>query len=117
MTIEATLYTALSPLFGGRVFPDFAPAGTAKPYCTYQQVGGRPVEFLEGAVASKDGGRFQINVWSASRLEAMNKMRAVRQTLVAPPILASSQGGAVAEYDETDQLRGARQDFLIWYDL
>jgi len=117
MTIEATLYTALSPLFGGRVFPDIAPSGTAKPYCTYQQVGGTPVEFIEGAVASKDNARFQINIWSNSRAEAMQKMREVRELLVAPPILATTQGAAVAEYDETSQLRGARQDFSIWFDL
>lgn len=117
MTIEVKLYAALSPLFGGRVFPDFAPAGTAKPYCTYQQVGGAPVEFIEGAVASKDCARMQINVWSNSRLEAMNKIREVRQTLVAPPTLATTQGAAIAEYDETNQLRGARQDFSIWFDL
>lgn len=117
MTIEAKLYAVLSPLFGGRVFPDFAPAGTAKPYCTYQQVGGTPVEFMEGAVASKDNARMQVNVWSNSRLEAMNKMREVRAKLVAPPILATTQGAAVAEFDETNQLRGARQDFSIWFDL
>ncbi len=41
MTVEADIFNALSPLVGGRVFPDDAPFDTVKPYITEQQIGVR----------------------------------------------------------------------------
>ena len=40
MTIETAIYDALKGLVGNRVFPDFAPLGTVRPFITYEQAGG-----------------------------------------------------------------------------
>jgi hypothetical protein len=45
VTFEADLYTLLKTVTP-RVFPDFAPTATARPYVTYQQVGGRVINPL-----------------------------------------------------------------------
>lgn len=112
--IEAKLYTALSPLFSGRVYPDFAPTGTAKPYCTFQQVGGSPVTYMEGAASDKKNARIQINVWGNSRLESMNLIRSIEDLVTGAPLYGVAQTGAIATYDETSALRGAMQDFSFW---
>ncbi|RXZ42709.1 DUF3168 domain-containing protein [Crenobacter cavernae] len=114
--IEPTLVATFGPLVGGRVFADFAPAGTPLPFATYQQVGGRPVSFLEGAPASKKHARFQINVWSTSRQEAMTIIRLIEDLAVQVPLLGEIEGGAVALYDEAADRRGAMQDFSFWFD-
>ena len=44
-----TLLLAICP----RVFPDVAPLSTARPYITYQQIGGQSLRFVEGTAADK----------------------------------------------------------------
>ena len=57
MSLEATLYTLLGPLVGGRCYPDVSPDGAAFPLIIYQQVGGQAVDYVEGKVADKDNAR------------------------------------------------------------
>lgn len=113
--IESTMFAALSPLFSGRVFPDVAPTGTAKPYAVYQQVGGQVVDFLEGGAAIKRNARVQINVWAGTRVEANTLMRQVEDALQSSPYFAQTLGALVSRYDEDAECRGAQQDFSLWW--
>ena len=112
---EEKLITAVSPLCAGRLFPDFAPLGTPRPYAIWQQVGGTDVVFVDGDTADQLGVRFQIEVWADTRQHASMLMRQIAATLSAPPVLAESQGGAAASTDDAN-LRGSMQDFIIWGD-
>lgn len=117
MTVESDLFDRLKALVANRVYPDVAPAGAGTPYITYQQVGGDVVSFMESALPSKRNGRFQINVWAATRLTAAALMRDVEASLVTSTVLrADPQGGAVATFEPDTQLYGARQFFSIWFD-
>lgn len=119
MAIEGDLRTALLPIAPNRVFPDFAPQSALttplQPFITYQQVGGRPLNYVAG-VPDMRNGRFQINIWATSRLIAMGLIRQVEDALRASPTLrATTLTGATAVYDEPTQLYGAHQDFSIWF--
>jgi hypothetical protein len=115
MSVEADLFAVLGPLVSNRAFPDVAPDGVAKPYITYQQVGGDVVNFLNG-VPDKRNGRFQINVWAATRSAASTLIRQVEDAVrLSTTLRATSEGGAVAEYEDELKLYGARQDFSIWF--
>lgn len=119
MAIEGDLRTALLPAAPNRVFPDFAPGSAlgqpVQPFVTYQQVGGRPLNYVAG-IPEKRNGRFQINVWATSRLTANNMIRQIEDLLRAHPVLrAVTLTGATAVYDEPTQLYGAHQDFSIWF--
>lgn len=115
MTVEADLLTVLDPLVGGRVYADVGPEDVVKPYLTFQQVGGTPVNFMSG-IPDKRNGRFQINVWATSRLEAMSLIRQVEDAVRLSTVLnAVTDGGAVAVYEPETELSGARQDFSIWF--
>jgi hypothetical protein len=115
MTVEADLFTALTALTSGRVYPDVGPELGAKPYLTYQQVGGAPANFLAG-IPNKRNARFQINSWATTRTEAMALIRQVEDIVRLSTVLnATTEGGAVAVYDEETHLYGARQDFSIWF--
>lgn len=114
MTVEATLFTALTALVGGRVYPDVAPEGTARPYITYQQVGGRVFVYVEGTLPDAKNGRIQFDVWADTRMAANALALQVESALVAIPTLQVEPLGAYVCTHETDTgLYGAMQDFSI----
>jgi hypothetical protein len=114
MTIETDLVAALAATFGGRFYADTAPPGTARPFATYQQVGGRPLSFLRGQ-PDKHNMRLQVNVWADNRNDANTKMRAAAAILVAAPFNATPLGELVATYDEITTYYGAMQDWSLWH--
>lgn len=116
MTVEALIFTSLRGLVADRVFPDVAPELTARPYITYQQVGGAPVNFIGGTVPSKKNGRFQINVWADTRAAASAMAISVEDALRTVTALQTTVLGSVqASYDPDTKLRGTIQDFSFWY--
>ena len=115
MSVEADLFAVLGPLVSNRAYPDVAPDGVAKPYITYQQVGGQPANFLNG-VPDQRNGRFQINVWATTRSAASALIRQVEDALrLSTTLRATTQGGAVSDYEDELNLYGARQDFSVWF--
>ncbi|USX25783.1 DUF3168 domain-containing protein [Oxalobacteraceae bacterium OTU3CINTB1] len=116
MSLDAQLFAALSPLVNGEVYPDVAPDGVARPYITYQQVGGDVVNYTEGSIPDRRNARVQINVWAETRLGASSLSELVEDTLRPITELQTSVIGARASvYEPETKLRGARQDFSIWY--
>ena len=115
MSIEADIFTSLSSLVSARVYPDAAPEYAVKPYIVYQQIGGLPVNFLSG-IPDKRNGRFQVAAWATTRIEASALIRQIEDALrLNTTIVARSENGAVAVNDPDTKLRGARQDFSIWF--
>jgi len=117
MTMEADL-TALLKALCPRVFPDFAPAGTPAPYITYQGIGGRPLRWLDGTAADKRQTLMQVNVWTASRLEALALIRQVEAAICdvgTAPFMGQPESEPIsnAEEDLTPPLYGCLQDFRI----
>lgn len=123
MSLESALFDLLKPLVPTnangtrRVYPTVAPAGVQTPYITFQQVGGQAPVFMERAVPSKRNARMQINVWSATQLDANTIALAIEAALVgATTIQAKPETAFVATEDEVTKLLGTRQDFSIWAD-
>lgn len=117
MIIEGAIYTLLSGLAGGRVFPDIAPANTALPYITHQQVGGESIRFLDPAAPSMKNARFQINVWAASRSAASGLMAQAEAALIAATTMQVSPLGApISSYEVDTTFYGSLQHFTIWAD-
>ncbi|MFM0210446.1 DUF3168 domain-containing protein [Paraburkholderia sediminicola] len=117
---EAIVSAALKPLVLNadgttfRVYPDVAPAGTLRPYITYQAVGGQSPNYLNNTV-DLENARMQINVWADTRSAARALMKSVITTLSAPPILATTIGAPVSNYEADTKLYGSREDFSIWF--
>jgi hypothetical protein len=115
VSAEKGVFDALRALAADRVFPDFAPDAVARPYVTYQQVGGFPINFLEASLPDMKNGRFRINVWADTRAQAsalcaqveaaMRSAAALQVTVLTSP---------VALADPETRLRGTSQDFSVW---
>lgn len=117
MTVEADLIAALDPLVSSRVYADLAPPDVVTPYIVHQKVGGRAINFLERAVASKKNGRFQVAVWATTRAAAEALSLQIESAIVlCTSFQVEVLGAAVSDYDEETELRGSRQDFSIWSD-
>lgn len=114
MSIEASVYGALLPLVGGRVFPDIAPEGTQKPFITWQQIGGNVINPLSNDAPGKRNAFMQVNVWATSRLAAVNLSLSVEDALRG--IGARPQAAVVSIYEPDTALYGTIQEFSIWSD-
>ena len=115
MTAEEHVHSTLAHLAGGRIFPDIAELNTAKPYITYQAVGGEPMNFLSGDRPSKQRVRIQVNVWSERRIEASEIGMLVEDAQrSATALQVEVASGRVATYDEETNLRGTMQDFTLF---
>lgn len=113
MSLEIDLTTLLKGVCP-RVFPDVAPAGTPKPFITWQQVGGDVLRPING-LPEKRNAMVQINCWSELRLEANALALVVEAALVGASVfVARPLGALVATNDDDTDLRGAMQDFSIW---
>ena len=116
MSLESKLFTELGALCP-RVFPDVAPAGTLRPYVTYQQIGGDPAFYVEGQAMGKVNAYVQINVWHDERAQANALMRQIEAALLAATTFqAEPLAALIGSYDDDTRLRGAQQDFSIWAD-
>lgn len=116
MSLESKLFDELVALCP-RVFPDVAPAGTQRPYVTYQQIGGDPSFYVEGQVMAKVSAYMQINVWHESRQQANTLMRQIEAALLlSTAFQAEPQGGLIAGFEDDTETRSAQQDFSIWAD-
>lgn len=115
MTVEKDLFDTLKGLVGNRVFPDFAKVETARPYITYQQIGGAVINVLSNEVATKKNSRIQINVWSDSRIEANQLMLAIESAMVTSNLFTSRPESAfIGAYDYDVPVYSCMQDFSVW---
>lgn len=116
MTLEENLTTALRTLCP-RVFCDFAPVDTARPYVTWQQIGGDAVTFIDNARPSKRNALVQVNVWSDRRIEANALILSIEDALtVAEQFQARPSAAAASDFDADMERYCSRQDFSIWAD-
>lgn len=116
MSLESDIVAALTSLVSGRVFPEFAPYSTAKPFITYQQVGGAAENFLEATPVGKRNSRIQISCWTTTRQSANNLARAAEDALVNSSLNAFVLGAFIAAFEDDvePKLYGTHQDFSLW---
>jgi hypothetical protein len=116
MSVEGDIKTALATACA-RVFPDFAPVGTTRPYVTFQKIGGYVINPLDNTMPGKQNGEFQLNVWANSRASAELTMLAIETAMRASTaFVAMPLSASVSDYDADVPVFGARQDWSVWSD-
>lgn len=114
MSMESDLVTLLKSLCA-RTYPDIAPEETATPYITWQGLGGESLRYIEGSAADRRNTLMQINVWSATRLEALTLIRQIEDALCASSAFtAKPQGEPLSTMEPDTRLYGCIQRFEIW---
>lgn len=105
-----------------RVLSPTAPYGTARPYLTWQHIGGTAFRFLDNSAPDKRNAFIQVNAWADNKKAAFDLLRAIEDELcivdggfTAVPMEEPSD--AYIEGDEGQQpgaLKGALQTFKVW---
>lgn len=111
MSLESSLQSTLLTVCP-RAFPDYAPPGTATPFVTWQQIGGKELSYADDTVPDKRNARIQITVWAETRIAANALSLQIEAAMIAQSNRAI--GALLATHDEDANLRGAMQDFTVW---
>jgi len=111
VSFESDLKTVLAAVTS-RVYPDFAPVTTARPYCTYQQIGGDVLNVIENVPTGVKFAEMQINVWSNTRAEAVQIANAIEVAMrAATTFFAQPMAAFVADFDPDVPVFGTHQSF------
>jgi hypothetical protein len=114
MSMETDLATLLTGLCA-RTYPDVAPANVARPYVTWQQLGGESLRYADNAPMDKRYPLLQINVWSDTRLQSTALIRQIEDALCASAAFTSEpQGEPASIYEEDTKLYGSIQRFTLF---
>jgi len=116
MSLETQLYTLLSGITP-RVFPDFAPASTARPYVTFQIIGGQAINTLDRFIPNKRHADVQVDVWSDTRMGANTLMQSIEDAIRMSTVWQGEPVNAPhTSFDADVPVFGCIQDFSIWAD-
>jgi len=115
MTFEADLFTLLK-LDCDRVFPDFAPVSTPRPYCTYQSIGGQVINPLGNEAPGKRNSEIQVNVWADTRASALTLSRAIEDRMRgATAFIGRPLSAPTSDFDADIPVYGCLQSFSCWF--
>ncbi|WP_058358296.1 tail completion protein gp17 [Xanthomonas translucens] len=99
----------------GRCFPDVPPdVPPSGSFVIYQNVGGVPSYFSEGAVADKRNARVQLSVWATSPRTRYEVADALLGAFAARPE-TEPLTETIDDYEEILKLYGSRFDVAVWY--
>lgn len=115
MTVEADIFNTLKGSVNNRCFPDFAPLGTARPFITFEQVGGDALYFIDGALPDKKHGRFEIGVYADTRAECASIALAVEAAMAAATSFQSTAIHApISDYASEVKIYSSTQNFSVF---
>lgn len=112
MSIETTIYTALSSLANGKVYPLVSPEKVETPYIVYSKVSSTPENTLNGG-STIDLIRIQVDVYAATYAAVKTLAESTRSAL---------ENGAVKATIQTEQdlfepdlkVYRVSQDYYVW---
>lgn len=116
MSIESSLVTLLKTLCP-RVYTDFAPVLTQRPYVTFQGIGGESINTLGNEIPNKKNAVIQINVWADTRLSANQLIQQIEDGIrTSAAFQARPQSAPINDFDADIPVYRSMQDFNIWGD-
>ena len=115
MTIESDIYSTLKDLVGNRVFPDFAPLGTVRPFICYEQAGGDALHYIDGTLPDKKNGRFEVGVYADTRAAAAALALQVEAAMAAATVFQSTALHApISDYAPEVKIYSSTQNFSVF---
>lgn len=115
MTVEIDIKTALSALVAGRMYPDFAPLATPRPFIVYEQTGGDALAFVDGTLPDKKHGLFEIGVYADTRAQCAAIALQVEAAMAATTAYQCTAIHApVSDYAPDVQIYSSTQNFSVF---
>lgn len=132
-SIETALFklladdAAVGAICANRIYPKWAPQGTAMPAVTYDQLAGERLQVTSGPTGNVDS-TFEFTCWAKSYLETRTLADAVRQvldgfdgvsdTITIQSIQLEDESDVPSEVAGVDVLKrfGKILSFAVWFD-
>ena len=111
--IEESLFTALSSLAGGRVYPMIAPDSPTKPFIIYQNIANTPEVTLANGVPINNT-RMQIDCYDKTYAAVKALAAAVQAALVAAPFTNIPLMNQDL-YEQEVKLYRVQLDYSLWF--
>lgn len=97
-----------------RVFPSTAPVNTARPFVTWEHVGGDPLRYIDGTAAVQRHAMLQLTIVADTKAEALALSLAVESALcAAAAYTAVPQAALQGRHDDDMNLYLAFQEFAV----
>ena len=110
--IADELFTALSPVAGGRVYPRRAPQGVVAPYLVYWHVANQDDALYPISVGYQRY-RIQVEAWAADYGDLVALRTAIHAAVALMPELIETGPDFEADYNQDAQLFGWVFDFTF----
>lgn len=113
MTIQQSVYTALTSLVGGRVHPSVAPDQQTLPFIVYNRVSSVPTTTLADGQPIQQT-RMQVDIYAATYSAAQALADQVRDALIGSPLY----GVQLMEFDgfeEDIKVFRVVHDYSFWH--
>src|SRR5574340_121579 len=111
--IQETVFSALSGLVAGRVYPSVAPDGAVAPFIVYQRVGSSPENTLADGQPVQQT-RMQIDAYATTYAAAQTLAQQIEAAMTAAPV-SGIQIMDMDGYEADVKLHRVTQDYSIWY--
>lgn len=99
-----------------RVYPSNAPLDTPRPFVTWEHIGGDPLRYIDGTAATNRMALLQVNVWAATKAQALSLGLAIEDALCTAPALSVSPNAAMqGRFEDAVEppMYGSVQDFTV----
>ncbi len=99
-----------------RVFPGEAPVNTARPFVTWEHIGGDPLRYVDNTAAAQRLAMLQVNAYASTKAEAIALALAIENALCAASTVTARPNGGLRGDSSTDvepTLYWALQEFEV----
>lgn len=101
MTIESDVHAAIAAVCP-RVYPVLAPLRAQRPYVTVQNIGGRPLYWLDNTPSDKRMVRLLVKTWASSKPDAVSLARQVEAAMMTAAAYTARVESELLDDVETD---------------
>jgi hypothetical protein len=112
MSIEQTIFSTLSPVCAGRVYPDIGAQSERNQHIVYTLVFESGIDHLSGDPGLRNS-RYQFDCWSDTKSGAVALAESARAAL--RNLTSVFIGRNPSDYDPETKLYRESMDFSIWH--
>ena len=113
MTIETTIYTALSSLASGKVYPLVAPEKVSAPYIVYSRISSTPENTLDGG-ATIDLVRIQVDTYANTYSAVKSLAESVRSAMESSASIKATLQSDQDLFEPDLKFYRISQDYYVW---
>ena len=111
--IQTTLFSVLSPVFSGRLYPQVAPPNAVRPFAVYSRVSSIPAT-IHGMAAGQES-RVQVDIYAETYAAALSLASSAAAAVAASTSLISVPLIEADGFEPETELYRVMLEFAFWH--